>query len=77
MKFPGSMDGHEDKKHTEPFQTELFIPKKQSNEDKAHHLSHTIGAINTNSSRVLIHSVLKIHNFQGNAIFALQLKGTS
>lgn len=28
MKFPDSMDGHEDK-HTEPFQTELFIPKKQ------------------------------------------------
>lgn len=36
MKFPDSMDGHEDK-HTEPFQTELLIPKKQSNEDKAHH----------------------------------------
>lgn len=36
MKFPDSMDGHEDK-HTEPFHTELLIPKKQAKEDKEHH----------------------------------------
>lgn len=76
MKFPDSTDGHEDK-HTETFQTELLIFKKQSNENKAHNLSHTIGATNMNSSKVLIHSVLKIHNFQGNAVFVLQYKGSS
>lgn len=37
MRVPDSMDGHEDKKHTETFQTELSTPKKQPNEDKAHH----------------------------------------